>query len=80
MTLPKKYHVPFVTALWMIALPIAVWFFAGAGAGTIFGGLARFLETMFAVYGGASLIIGALLLLWSLAQAWRDGALARGEV
>ena len=79
MTFPEKYHVPFVTALWMIVLPPVFWFFAGAGAGTVFHGLAGLLDTMFSVFGGPSLIVGFLLLGWSLLQVWRDKRMVPDE-
>ncbi len=75
MSIPHKYHVPAVTALWMIALPLVFWVFGGAGLGTMLDGLARFLQTMFDIYGGPSLIFGFLLLGWTAWQAWRDGSL-----
>lgn len=79
MSIPHKYHVPAVTALWMIVLPLVFWVFGGAGLGTIFHWVAQVLNTCFSVYGGPSLIFGFLLLIWTAIEAWRDGYFAREE-
>jgi len=79
MSIPEKYHVPTVTALWMIVIPILFWFFGGAGAGTVFNWLAQLLQTMFAIFGGSSLFFGFLLLIWTVIQALRNGEFVRGE-
>ncbi|KIN62538.1 hypothetical protein Z946_1398 [Sulfitobacter noctilucicola] len=71
----KTHRVPFLTGLWMIAIPLVLAFLAGAGAGTVFDPLASFLGTLWSIFGGASLILGALLMLWVLWSAWRGSKL-----
>lgn len=70
---------PLVTSIWMIGLPLLLAFLAGAGAGTVFDGLARFAGTFWAIYGGASILLGGLLLLWVVVSAWRAGMLRVGS-
>ena len=77
--MPNKYHVPMVTALWMIFLPLVFWFFAGAGMETAFHWLARLLDACFSSFGGSSVFFGLLLLGWTGIEAWRDGAFVREE-
>ena len=79
MNIPNKYHVPAVTALWMIVLPAVFWFFGGAGLGTVFDFLAQVLNTCFYAFGGPSLIFGFLLLLWTGIEALRDGQFSQEE-
>ena len=79
MSIPEKHHVPVVTAAWMIVLPVLFWFFGGAGAGTVFDWIAQLLRTMFAVYGGPSLLFGFILLGWTAWTAWRGGDLVRND-
>lgn len=73
MTKSTTYRVPVVTAAWLITLPLAFAFLAGAGAGTAFAGMAGMLGVMFSIFGGASIIVGTLLLLWVGWQVWRGG-------
>lgn len=68
----EQNRVPFTVAIWLIALPLVIAFFAGAGAGTAFNGFAGFLATLFAMFGGASLIVGLLLLLWVGWRQWKS--------
>lgn len=77
MSIPNKYHVPGVTALWMILLPALFWFFAGAGMDTFMHWLARLLDACFTAFGGSSLFFGFLLLAWTAIEAWRDGFFSR---
>jgi hypothetical protein len=79
MSLPDQYHVPAVTALWMLVLPPVFWFFGGAGAGTVFDFIAQILTTCFRAFGGPSLIFGFLLLVWTLWRAWRAGVFSGDE-
>jgi hypothetical protein len=67
----ETHRVPLITSLWMIGVPLFFAFVAGAGAGTAIDGLARFAGTLFAGFGGASLILGVALLAWVLWSAWR---------
>lgn len=69
----SKYHVPLVTAAYLISVPLIVAFFAGAGAGTVLDSLAGMLGVFFGIFGGASIAVGILLLLWVGWRAWRDG-------
>jgi len=69
----NSHRVPFITAIWLITVPLVVAFFGGAGAGTVFDGFARFLSTMFSIFGIASLIVGAALLAWVVWSDWRAG-------
>ena len=71
----EKDRVPFLTAIWMIVLPLVFAFFAGAGAGTIFNGLASFLGALVRIFGGASLLFGILLLGWVVWRAYQAGDL-----
>ncbi len=71
MKIPEKHRVPLITSVWMIAVPLVLAFFAGAGAGTVFDPIATFAGTLWAIYGGASLILGVLLLGWVLWSVWR---------
>lgn len=72
----EQHRVPVTIAIWLIALPLVVAFFAGAGAGTAFDGLAGFLSTVFGIFGGASLLVGIALLLW---VAWREWKLGKSR-
>lgn len=72
MTNLQKYRVPFITAVWMIAVPLALAFLAGAGAGTALDGLAGFMGVLFGIFGGASIVFGVMLMLWVGWKAWRD--------
>ena len=74
MKLLETRYAPLMTAVWMIGVPLVLAFFAGAGAGTVFDPLAAF-----AIFGGASLILGAALLLWTLWSAWRAGELTASK-
>ncbi|NNK15627.1 MAG: hypothetical protein HKP51_01840 [Sulfitobacter sp.] len=76
MKLLETRYAPLMTAIWMIGLPLALAFLAGAGSGTVFDPVAAFAGTLFAIFGGASLILGGLLLLWTLWSAWRAGELS----
>lgn len=67
-----KHHVPFVTAIWLIAVPLIFAFLAGAGAGTVFNGLAGLLGVMFSIFGGPSIVVGLLLMAWVGWNVWRD--------
>ena len=58
----------------MIAVPLVFAFVAGAGAGTLIDPIARFAETVWSIFGGASLILGVVLLSWVLWSAWRTQA------
>jgi len=71
MTPLQEHRVPFVTAIWMIVLPLVFAFLAGAGAGTVFNGLASFLGTLTSIFGGASLLCGVGLLVWVFWKAWQ---------
>ena len=71
----EKRYAPLMTAALMIGLPLVLAFKAGAGSGTVFDPIAGFAETVWEIYGGASLILGILLLLWTLWSAWRAGEL-----
>ncbi|MBD3664865.1 hypothetical protein [Sulfitobacter aestuariivivens] len=75
----EKYYVPLVTAIWMICLPFVFMFFAGAGAETVFDWLSQLSHTIFAVFGGPSVIFGALLLVWTVWRGWRNGDLIHRE-
>lgn len=74
-----RYKELTVVAVWMIAVPLVLAFIAGAGAGTIFDGLATFAGTFWSIYGGASLILGVLLLGWTFWAAWRAGELSDAD-
>ena len=73
MRLSSDLHAPVTLAIWMIALPAVFWFLSGAGAGTMFHWLANLLGTMLGIFGGASLLVGALLLVWVALRVWRTG-------
>ncbi|MFC6635953.1 hypothetical protein GV827_05055 [Sulfitobacter sp. JBTF-M27] len=79
MKLLETRYAPLMTAGWMIGVPLVLAFFAGAGAGTVFDPLAAFAGTVFSIFGGASLILGAALLLWTLWSAWRAGELTASK-
>ncbi|MFK7836725.1 MAG: hypothetical protein AB8B60_10930 [Sulfitobacter sp.] len=79
MRLFEMYRVPVVTALWMVFVPLVFAFVAGAGAGTVFDGLATFAGTMWSIFGGASLILGLVLLGWVGWSAWRAGDLGTSK-
>lgn len=79
MKLLETRYAPLMTAVWMIGVPLVLAFFAGAGAGTVFDPLADFAGTIFSIFGGASLILGAALLLWTLWSAWRAGELTASK-
>lgn len=76
----NSHRVPFITAIWLITVPLVVAFFAGAGAGTVFDGFAGFLSTMFGIFGGASLIVGVALLAWVIWSVWRTGTSGQTRV
>lgn len=65
---------PFILSMWMIFLPLAIAFLGGAGAGTVFDPIAGFLTTLWSIYGGASVILGLLLLMWVLWSGWRGSS------
>jgi hypothetical protein len=79
MKLSNRRYVPLMTAVWMIGVPLALAFLAGAGAGTVFDGIATYAGALWSIFGGASLILGVLLLLWTLWSAWRAGELSSGK-
>lgn len=73
MRLLETRYAPFMTAILMIAVPLFLAFVAGAGQGTMLDPVADFAGTMWSIFGGASLILGATLLLWVLWSDWRTG-------
>ena len=79
MKLLETRYVPLMTAGVMIFAPLAVAFLAGAGAGTVFDPIATYLGAFWSIFGGASLILGTLLLLYTLWSAWRAGELSQGS-
>ena len=75
MTLFERRYAPLMTAALMICVPLVLAFKAGAGAGTVFDPVATFAGTLWEIFGGVSLILGLLLLGWTLWSAWRAGEL-----
>ena len=71
MRLLENYRAPLFTAAWMIGLPLFLAFVAGAGAGTVLEPFARFAGTLWSIFGGASVILGLVLLGWVALTAWR---------
>ena len=80
MKLLETRYAPLMTAVLMIALPLVLAFKAGAGAGTVFEPIAGFAGTLWDIFGGASLILGVLLLVWTLWSAWKAGEIGQKEV
>lgn len=79
MKLLERRYAPLMTAVLMIGIPLVLAFKAGAGAGTVFDPIASFAGTLWEIFGGASLILGVLLLIWTLWSAWRTGDLSAQE-
>lgn len=79
MRLLETRYAPLMTAFLMIGIPLVLAFKAGAGMGTVFEPIAAFAGTLWEIFGGASLIIGVLLLVWTLWSAWRTGDLSAHE-
>ena len=73
MTLLETRYAPLMTAALMIGVPLVLAFKAGAGMGTVFEPIATFAGTLWQIFGGASLILGVLLLVWTLWSGWRAG-------
>ncbi|MEW9918189.1 hypothetical protein AB2B41_01120 [Marimonas sp. MJW-29] len=76
MRLLETRYAPLMTSLWMIGLPLVLAFFAGAGAGTALDTIAGYAGAIFDIFGGASLILGAALLVWTVWSAWRAGEMS----
>ena len=79
MKLLETRYAPLMTAALMIGVPLVLAFKAGAGAGTVFEPIATFAGTLWEIFGGASLILGVLLLVWTLWSAWRAGELSDAQ-
>ncbi len=72
----EKLRAPLYTALGMIGIPLLLAFIISAGTGTVLDPLVRFAETLWAGFGGASLLLGGVLLVWVLWSAWRAQAVS----
>lgn len=70
-----KYRAPVKTAVWMISVSLVCAFIGGAGAGTIFDGVARHLGTIWDTVGWIAMIVGLLTLCWVAWSMWRSGEL-----
>jgi len=76
MRLLETRYAPLMTAALMIGIPLLLAFKAGAGEGTVLAPITDFAGTLWSAFGGASLILGSLLLVWTLWSAWRAGELS----